>query len=316
LERIISDSSFLELANRAGRIMDQALAPTTRTRYLASWRRYEAWCAAKGIQKPNSDPKTITLFLTERSAKVGQSALEQDLAAIRFMCAMNGVEFKDPRNYLRRFMRGIRRERGHDPKRKRMIAPVLLGQMLDHLPENGPKASRDRAALLIGFSLALRRSEIVAIGWDDIVFEDAHLIVRLKPSKNQSNAVFQWIPKVPSSLCAFNAMQHWYQLSNRPIDGPCFPAIRDGKIQKRAVSDRYINRLVKRLLLLCDKVPQEFGAHSLRSGIATAAHWEGLSDADIRKITRHKSTGGLLPYLQPKDGLLHEQIFRSFDNEG
>jgi len=294
--------------------MDQALAPSTRKRYFASWGRYETWCERKGIAKPNADPKTITLFLTERSATVGHSALEQDIAAIRYIGAMIGWEFKDPKSYLRRFMRGLRREQGHNPKRKRMISPNLLGQMIGHLPNTDLRAARDKAALLVGFSLALRRSEIVAITWEDIVFEDAHLVVRLRPSKNQSDAIFQWVPAVSSILCAFNAMQNWYLLCDKPNSGPCFAAVRSGKLQGEAVSDRYINRLVKRLLSMSGQAPEPFGAHSLRSGIATTAHWEGISEADIRKITRHRSASGLLPYLQPKDGLQHEKLLRSSDS--
>jgi integrase len=262
----------------------------------------------RGLARSKNDPKIITLFLADRAEEVGISALEQDLAAIRYMVALSGQQVVDEAGYLKRFLRGMRRDRKSALNRKRAISPMLLSNMIEHLPEQGLKSSRDRAALLLGYSLALRRSEIVTLDWEDIVFDEREILVRIKTSKNQSTADFQSIPKIRSELCAFAAMQRWASLCDMPQKGPCFPRVRSEAVLDKAISDRYINRLVKRLLMACGMRPDEFGAHSLRSGFASSAHWLGLPEANIRDITRHKSAQGLLPYLRPRKAGLYQEI--------
>ena len=254
------------------------------------------------------DPKVITLFLADRSEDVGISALEQDLAAIRYMAGLSGEKIVDDAGYLKRFLRGMRRDQKKALTRKRAISPMLLSEMIKQIPEQGIKSSRDKAALLLGYSLALRRSEIVALDWEDIVFDEHDILVRLKKSKTDKAPKFQSVPQITSELCAFTAMHRWATLSEVPAAGPCFPCIRNHTFLNKAISDRYINRLVKRLLLACGRQPDDFGAHSLRSGFASAAHWLGLSEANIRDITRHKSAQGLLPYLRPREDVVHQKI--------
>lgn len=308
LGAVISDRTFLELANKAGRTIDQAIAPSTRVRYNAAWMRYQRWHALRGVVSSKLEPKIITLFLADRSEDVGISALEQDLAAIRYMASLSGQKVLDDTGYLKRFLRGMRREQKNALNRKRTISPMLLSDMIKHLPETGFKESRDKAALLLGYSLALRRSEIVALDWEDIVFDDCDILVRLKKSKTDNTPKFQSIPRITSELCAFTAMQRWASLSDMPRKGSCFPRLRNNALLDKAISDRYINRLVKRLLEACGMRPDEFGAHSLRSGFASSAHWIGLPEANIREITRHKSAQGLLPYLRPREDVLHQKI--------
>lgn len=248
------------------------------------------------------------MFLADRSEDVGISALEQDLAAIRYMAALSGQTVQDDVGYLKRFLRGMRRDQKSAPNRKRTISPMLLSDMIKNLPALGLKSSRDKAALLLGYSLALRRSEIVALDWEDIVFDECDILVRIKKSKSDKTPKFQSIPRITSELCAFTAMQRWAALSGLPRNGPCFPRLRNGALLEDAISDRYINRLVKRLLQACGKRPDDFGAHSLRSGFASSAHWLGLPEANIRDITRHKSAQGLLPYLRPREDGVHQKI--------
>ncbi len=64
-------------------------------------------------------------------------------------------------------MRGICRRIGTAPERKAPATAKAIAGMLKRIPD-APPGLRDRALLLIGFSAALRRSEIVALNLADI----------------------------------------------------------------------------------------------------------------------------------------------------
>jgi integrase len=59
-------------------------------------------------------------------------------------------------------LRGIRRTVGSAPKRKEPITADIIRAMAEAAPDS-LNGLRDRALLLIGFSGALRRSELVGI---------------------------------------------------------------------------------------------------------------------------------------------------------
>jgi integrase len=83
---------------------------------------------------------------------------------------------------VKEFLQGLRREIGVAPMRKR---PVLVGELkriLAALPDT-LLGKRDRALLLLGFTSAFRRSELVALNVEDLETSSEGLIVNLGRSK-------------------------------------------------------------------------------------------------------------------------------------
>ena len=79
-------------------------------------------------------------------------------------------------------MRGIRRTYGSARVRK---APAVAGKMLGMVAMAPDKLAglRDRALLLVGFGGALRRSELVALGVENIAETETGLLVTIRGSK-------------------------------------------------------------------------------------------------------------------------------------
>jgi site-specific recombinase XerD len=88
-------------------------------------------------------------------------------AAIVYAHKLAGHEPPTNAEPVKAVMRGICRRIGTAPERKAPATAKAIAGMLKRIPD-APPGLRDRALLLIGFSAALRRSEIVALNLADI----------------------------------------------------------------------------------------------------------------------------------------------------
>ncbi|RCK07179.1 hypothetical protein TH5_04385 [Thalassospira xianhensis MCCC 1A02616] len=302
---------ILELASEAGRAMDAALAPATRAKYESAWKRYQEWCALHGIKEAIASPRTVILFLTARAKITNSSSLGLDLASIRHFLAKKGTPLTDPKHEIKRFRRGLARHRARVSNAKLPLTPDLISQMLSVLPSS-IKGRRDRTMLLLGFSGALRRSELVSLTWNAVRFDDQILRFVLGPIKNSVDSDTRVIPRLDNDFCAWQAMRSWRLETSGQTDF-CFCRIRDDGVINAPVSDRYVARLIQRQLKVIGKNPDDYAGHSLRSGFATSAYWAGVQERDIRKVTGHRSERGLQPYLHARERGPHVEIFKMFD---
>ncbi|WP_338184696.1 tyrosine-type recombinase/integrase [Thalassospira tepidiphila] len=304
---------ILQLASDAGNAMSSAMAPSTRKKYDAGWKRYEQWCRQHLPDQSKSSSRTVILYLTDRSRTTSLSSLGLDLAAIRYHLALAGTPLEDRAQDLRRFRKGIARGKTEVPNSKSPITPELLSRMLSLLPSS-IKGKRDRAMLLFGFSAALRRSELVQLQWREVRFEDRYLRFGISASKTSVNSTTRTIPRLKNAFCPWQAMKTWKDEIGREATF-CFCRLSRGRTINAPVSDRYVARLVKRLLRDSGENPEDYGGHSLRSGFASAAYWSGVHEQDIRKVTQHRSKQGLEPYLHARPNDPHFEIFKVFGIE-
>lgn len=307
---------LLGLAADAGNLVDTALARSTRHRYLASWQRYQDWCSKHDLNANLSSAQSVGLFLTERSRTVGAAALTQDLSAIRYHLKRVGNALRDDRDLLPRLLRGCRRTKNHAIRRKKKIEPEALLASLSFLPDSR-KGLRDRAMLLTTFASAMRRSEVVQLTWNNIRFEQNGFWITTGWSKSGHAIDGCFVPKVGTSLCAWSVMIAWFEQLSR-TSSFCFPRIRSGHSLEAHVSDRYLYRLVRRLMGQTGACAEEYGAHSLRRGFIAAAHKSGACNADILNVTHHRTERGLFPYIGGESGIAYSRIVRSMtagDNE-
>ncbi len=72
---------------------------------------------------------------------------------------------------------------------------------------------------------------------------------------------------------------------------------RSGEPSRHALSARSVNLVVKRRVEQVGLNPDRYGAHSLRSGMATEAARNGASERHIMRQTRHRSLKVLRSYI-------------------
>jgi hypothetical protein len=79
-------------------------------------------------------------------------------------------------------LRGLRRKIGVAPVRKRPVLVANLKRILAQLPDS-LLGKRGRALLLLGFTGAFRRSELVALNAEDLEETSDGLIATIRRSK-------------------------------------------------------------------------------------------------------------------------------------
>jgi hypothetical protein len=172
IPRGASRSAVLEaLAARAALYATRARGEGTRCVYRTAWRGYVAWCLSLGREPLAGDPDLIPMYATKRADhNVAISTIRVDLAAIRtaHLLADIALDMRHPR--LAMVVEGITRGRGTRPTRQAALAvPDVLRLLLAACPPpDTAQGAPDRAMLLLGFSAALRRSELVALQLGDV----------------------------------------------------------------------------------------------------------------------------------------------------
>lgn len=131
-----------------------------------------------------ASPATCALYLTalaQRGLKV--STIRRRAAAITraHRQAAQPSPVWDPR--VLTVLEGIARTHGSAPTKKVALLRDPLLELIDRIDPTTADGLRDRALLLLGFALGLRRSELVAVSVEHLSPHHDGLTVRLPSSK-------------------------------------------------------------------------------------------------------------------------------------
>src|SRR5882672_5052088 len=141
-------------------------AQSTRKAYGTDFRIFKAWCEAKGAQALPAAPETVAAYLASQAGTSKASTLGRRVAAIRYAHKLAGLALPTDAEGVKATMRGIRRTFGSAKNKKAPAIAAKMKSMVATAPE-GLAGLRDRALLLLGFSGAFRRSELVALDVSD-----------------------------------------------------------------------------------------------------------------------------------------------------
>jgi integrase len=143
-------------------------------------------------------------------------------------------------------------------------------------------------SLLIGWTAALRRSELVALEVGDLGFEPEGVVLTIRRSKTNRKGAGATVavPLGGEATCPVGALRRWLDTA----------AVSEGRVFRRidrhgnlgpALSDRLAEIVAGRAGAAGLK--GDFAGHSLRAGFATAAARAGRSEAAIMRHGRWKS---------------------------
>lgn len=123
-------------------------------------------------------------------------------------------------------MAGIRRVKGTAQQGKDPLSPERLRKIFAGAPDD-LRPVRDRALLLVGFAGAFRRSELVALRYEDVRFTGECIVITIPKAKTDPEGEGQTIGipygSHPES-CPVRALEIWLELSGI-TSGYLFPAI-------------------------------------------------------------------------------------------
>jgi site-specific recombinase XerD len=278
-------------------------AGNTRKAYKSDWNDFRAWCSQAGVDPLPATPEAVARYLAQL-ADGGRktSTIERRVAAIRSVHKAAGFEPPTGAEGVKATMRGIRRELGAAQVRKAPATAEVLSAALERLPAT-LTGLRDRALLLIGFSAALRRSELVDLKVNDVEWLSKGIKLHIRRSKSDQAGVGAIIP-IPrgGKLQPVAALSAWLKAA-AITEGPIFREVdRHGRVGTVALSDRSVARLVKKVMAAAGIDARDFSGHSLRAGFVTTALDNRAEDFRIMNITRHKDPKTLRIYDRRENG--------------
>jgi len=298
------------LARESAEILKLSRSPNTIRAYRADWADFENWCMDQNLSSESADPETVALFLTDRSRSLKQSTLRRRLAAINVVFGLKGIPSPGKAPLIQDLVKGLYRRSNDRIDKKKALSTEELLQMVDSLPDD-LRGHRDKSILLLGFSGALRRSEISKLDLRDLVFVKEGLICFVRNSKTDQSPEGAQVAISRSKKersCPVRALEYWLEFSELSMqkEGPVFRGILpNGVLRENAISGRAIAQVVQRSAGRIGIDMSRVGGHSLRSGMATEAARKGVGERIIQKQTRHKSLKVLRGYI--RDGELFKK---------
>jgi|SRR5215469_5568350 len=237
---------------------------------------------------PNSTVQKIEAYgldVTGRPLRV--ASVRRHLAAISVEHSLRNLN-NPCREYgisliLRRVAKLERREPDH---RHRPITGDVLKNLLAACGKD-LRGKRDRALLLVGFEGdGRRRSELARLKVEDLEPVEGGYLATLGHHKTKrithEGLIF------PILGMAAKALDTWLHSSGIE-SGLIFQGVhRSGRLLGTA-GERTVNRIVKRLAEKAGYDPDQFSAHSLRSGFMTQAAREGIALPEAMAVSGHRS---------------------------
>jgi integrase len=158
---------------------------------------------------------------------------------------------------------------------------------------------RDRAILLLGFSGAFRRSELVAHNLGDIQWTTEGALVTIRRSKTDQEGLGRKVGIPRGEIaCPVSALEAWLEAASIG-EGAVFRRVFNRRAQRVGVQRleaRNVASVVKAAAAKLGLDPATFGGHSLRSGLVTTAVKRGVNLMKVCDQTGHKSLEMLRVY--------------------
>jgi len=286
---LVTDVKSLELETLKN--LKSSKAANTLRAYKADYKDFARFCVKHGFKSLPTEPKILTLYLTHLSQTSKFSTLKRRLATISVIHKISGHYIDTKHPMITENLMGIKRVKGSYQKAKK---PILINELKSIInvidkDQNEKIRAKNRALILIGFAGGFRRSELVAILFEDIDFVPEGVKIFIKRSKTDQSGegMTKGIPYFSNSdYCPVISLKNWLEKSE----------IKSGKIFD--MSDKSVALTIKKYTAIAGLDSNKYSGHSLRSGFATSAAELGAEERSIMAMTGHKTTQMVRRYIQ------------------
>lgn len=313
-----------ELAHIVALYKAARIAPTTRRVYRSALKSWARWCQANGVRPWPPTAEVVEGYCADLAQRdYSMATIQLALAALtesvrlaasdQFGDAKGSAMAQTFRRSVRDVLAGIRNTHGTAPRRE--ARPLLARDLVQAVGTMGASSHRgvrradwaaarvrERAYLLLAWSCAHRRGEVVGLELRDVAHDGAGWIVHIRRSKTdqQGKGAKVRVECIePHEVCAACALAAWLEI--RPEKGArCKRCKGEGcpRCPLFGVSDRTIARSVQRAAKRLGFDPKEFAGHSLRSGLITSAYFAKVGIPEIMKVSRHASAAMVGRYIR------------------
>jgi site-specific recombinase XerD len=274
-----------------------ATSDNTRRAYRQDIRHFILW----GGKLP-ATTDVIVKYLHMQADILNARTLARRLIALKNWHVLQG--FSDPTDHplVKKTLSGIKHIHGKPKEKAPALTIEQLRQMVTFLKaEDSLIALRNCALLQVGFFGAFRRSELVSIKWEHIIFMPEGMEILIPRSKTDQSGEGQVcaIPYGDDLLCPVKALKIWGEKADIQA-GFTFRAIdRHDHISALPLSMQSVNLIIKSIAKACQlSNADQFSSHSLRRGFATTASRKGAPFISIMRHGRWRHEGTVLGYIE------------------
>ena len=286
---LVTDVKSLELETLKN--LKSSKAANTLRAYESDYKDFGRFCIKHGFKSMPTEPKILTLYLTHLSQTSKFSTLKRRLASISVIHRLSGHYIDTKHPMITENLMGIKRVKGSYQKAKK---PILINDLKSIVnvidkDQNEKRRAKNRALILVGFAGGFRRSELVAILFEDIDFVPEGVKIFIKRSKTDQSGegMTKGIPYFSNSdYCPVISLKNWLEKSE----------IKSGKIFD--MSDKSVALTIKKYTAIAGLDSNKYSGHSLRSGFATSAAELGAEERSIMAMTGHKTSQMVRRYIQ------------------
>lgn len=248
---------------------------------------------------PALDAALVAAGHKARPGSLGLSTLLHRVSVLSSLHRLHGLDNPCAGARVRSLLSGTRRahaRRGEGPAKK----PALTREPLEALLatcDDSLSGRRDRALLLFAFaSGGRRRAEVVAATVENTPREGAHYVHVMGRSKTNPEGRARTDQLKPVTGRAAQALADWLEAAGI-TSGPLFRRVRRGDVLGEPLAAAAVRDIVRRRCALAG-LPEDYSAHSLRSGFVTEAGRQGVPLGETMALTGHRSTASLIGYFR------------------
>jgi site-specific recombinase XerD len=274
-----------------------AYAPATMRSYYSDVEIFVQWCKEEGLTAFPAEVRTVCAFLEAEAPAFAPSTVRRRIYSIRKVHRL--LQLPDPTGdeEINLALRRVRRAKLNRPKQAKGLTRSHLDRFIAAQPDS-PLGLRNRAMLSLGYECLTRRSELVALRSDDLLWrEDGTLRVMIRRSKadpfGQGRIAF-------TSSRSRELVDAW--LARRGPDFEyLFCPVYQGRAIQRGLSCTSVKRLIKQTARAAGYEPDvvdDFSGHSIRVGAAQDLLRAGQDTASIMRAGGWKSLNVLARYLE------------------
>ncbi len=196
----------------AARAPGEQVATNTLRAYTSDWRQFERWTDERALNALPADPETCAAYLTdlaEQGLHVNTVRRRAHVIAQTHQRAGDGSPISDPR--VQRALELAARAPRAPTGQKLPLLRAVLARVIDHIDTTSTSGLRDRALLLTGGALGLRRAELAAITVADLEPHPDGINVTLPPTAGRTPTTMLLARRQARNECPVAALDAWLE---------------------------------------------------------------------------------------------------------
>ena len=292
-----------ELLKKTVEKIEGAYAPATIRAYKSNFENFIKYCDEIKQYALPADPSTVVFFIQKISNEQLKSAsIRMAVASIATIHKLNRLDdpVSDPDVKIE--MRRMHRLLGRASSQAYGINNDLLKRMIG-ATSNDLRGARDKALLSLAYDTLCRRSEIVSLDVEDIIYTNIEIKIRLKRSKTDQDKLGK-ILEINSETKMH--LLNWLQYS-KINTGKLFRGIKNNKQYTSSLNKAQVNKIYKKLARKANvnkETIKKISGHSTRVGAAQNLLKSGANLGMILKKGRWTKIDTAMKYLENSNQLI------------